>query len=68
MTVPQNRMTPLKGAWMDLYTPVTEKMKVDMRMNLKTRKVGGSCGERCAGCLLPASAAAGRAEDDEGDE
>jgi hypothetical protein len=23
---------------MELYTPVTENMKVDMRMNLKTRK------------------------------
>ncbi len=38
MTVPANRMTPLKDAWMELYTPVTENMKVDMRMNLKTRK------------------------------
>ena len=24
-------------AWMELYTPVTEQMKIDMRMNLKTR-------------------------------
>lgn len=31
-------MTPLKNAWMELYTPVTENMKIDMRMNLKTRK------------------------------
>ncbi len=36
--MPQNRMTPLKNAWMELYTPVTENMKIDMRMNLKTRK------------------------------
>ena len=40
VTGPQNRMSPLKGAWMELYTPVTENMKVDMRMNLKTKKVG----------------------------
>ena len=32
-------MTPLKNCRMDLYNPVTQNMKVDMRMNLKTRKV-----------------------------
>eukprot|EP00878_Enallax_costatus_P016344 GHUV01017144.1.p1 GENE.GHUV01017144.1~~GHUV01017144.1.p1 ORF type:complete len:144 (+),score=13.13 GHUV01017144.1:792-1223(+) len=37
--VPQNRMTPLKTAWMQLYTPITENLKLDMRMNLKTKKV-----------------------------
>ena len=36
--VPQNRMTPLKAAWMDLYKTVTGNLKLDMRMNLKTRK------------------------------
>lgn len=41
--VPQNRMTPLKNSWLSLYKPVTENLKLDMRMNLKTRKVGG-CG------------------------
>lgn len=40
MTVPQHRMTPLKNAWMQLYTPITEQLKLDMRMNLKTKKVG----------------------------
>jgi hypothetical protein len=44
VAVPQHRMTPLKDAWMELYTPVTEQMKIDMRMNLKTRKA-----RRCAG-------------------
>ena len=39
VTVPLNRLTPLKGCWMDLYNPVTQNMRVDMRMNLKTRKV-----------------------------
>jgi RNA-binding protein PNO1 len=37
--VPQNRMTPLKTAWMQLYTPITDNLKLDMRMNLKTKKV-----------------------------
>ena len=36
--VPQHRMTPLKTTWMDLYKTVTEVLKLDMRMNLKTRK------------------------------
>lgn len=38
--VPQHRMTPLKSAWLSLYQPVTENLKLDMRMNLKTKKVG----------------------------
>mmetsp|Transcript_19790 Transcript_19790/g.50661 ORF Transcript_19790/g.50661 Transcript_19790/m.50661 type:complete len:223 (+) Transcript_19790:328-996(+) len=37
--VPQHRMTPLKNAWMTLYEPVTDQLKLDMRMNLKTKKV-----------------------------
>eukprot|EP00201_Polytomella_parva_P024052 CAMPEP_0175038806 /NCGR_PEP_ID=MMETSP0052_2-20121109/107_1 /TAXON_ID=51329 ORGANISM="Polytomella parva, Strain SAG 63-3" /NCGR_SAMPLE_ID=MMETSP0052_2 /ASSEMBLY_ACC=CAM_ASM_000194 /LENGTH=207 /DNA_ID=CAMNT_0016300337 /DNA_START=75 /DNA_END=698 /DNA_ORIENTATION=+ len=37
--VPQHRLTPLKTSWMQLYTPITENLKLDMRMNLKTRKV-----------------------------
>lgn len=37
--VPQHRMTPLKSRWMELYRPVTDTLKLDMRMNLKTRKV-----------------------------
>lgn len=32
-------MTPLKNSWLDLYTPITQHLKLDMRMNLKTRKV-----------------------------
>ncbi len=39
VSVPQNRFTPLKEHWLELYTPVTEQMKCDMRMNLKTRKI-----------------------------
>ena len=44
VAVPAHRMTPLKDAWMELYTPVTEQMKVDMRMNLKTRKARAARG------------------------
>lgn len=39
VTVPQHRMTPLKNHWLELYKPITENLKLDMRMNLKTRKV-----------------------------
>ncbi|CAL8469564.1 g9105 [Coccomyxa elongata] len=39
ITVPQHRMTPLKTAWLSLYQPITDNLKLDMRMNLKTRKV-----------------------------
>eukprot|EP00245_Coleochaete_scutata_P016659 TRINITY_DN7866_c0_g1_i1.p1 TRINITY_DN7866_c0_g1~~TRINITY_DN7866_c0_g1_i1.p1 ORF type:complete len:219 (-),score=47.97 TRINITY_DN7866_c0_g1_i1:347-1003(-) len=37
--VPAHRYTPLKENWMALYTPIYEQMKVDVRMNLKSRKV-----------------------------
>ncbi len=33
-------MTPLKTHWLELYKPITENLKLDMRMNLKTKKVG----------------------------
>ncbi|WVZ92376.1 hypothetical protein U9M48_038447 [Paspalum notatum var. saurae] len=33
--VPQHRFAPLKRCWMDIYTPVYEHMKIDIRMNLK---------------------------------
>ena len=48
VSVPQHRMTPLKEAWMELYTPVTEQMKIDMRMNLKTRKARRDAAARAA--------------------
>lgn len=37
--VPQHRFSPLKAAWMSIYQPLTENMKLDVRMNLKTRCV-----------------------------
>ena len=43
--VPQHRMTPLKNSWLTLYKPITENMKLDMRMNLKTKKASAvACG------------------------
>lgn len=35
--VPSHRFTPLKEHWMEIYTPVFEQMKIDIRMNLKVR-------------------------------
>ncbi|CAA7388973.1 unnamed protein product [Spirodela intermedia] len=37
--VPPHRYSPLKKNWMEIYTPVYEQMKIDIRMNLKARKV-----------------------------
>ncbi|KAF8008745.1 hypothetical protein BT93_K2409 [Corymbia citriodora subsp. variegata] len=39
VSVPPHRYSPLKKSWMDIYTPVYEHMKIDIRMNLKARKV-----------------------------
>ena len=39
VSVPSHRYTPLKKVWMEIYTPIYEQMKVDIRMNLKARKV-----------------------------
>ncbi|CAK9156798.1 unnamed protein product [Ilex paraguariensis] len=39
VSVPPHRYTPLKKVWMEIYTPIYEHMKIDIRMNLKARKV-----------------------------
>lgn len=39
IAVPVRRFTPLKDNWLALYKPITEQLKLDMRMNLKTKKV-----------------------------
>lgn len=39
VNVPPHRYSPLKKAWMDMYTPIYEQMKIDIRMNLKARRV-----------------------------
>ena len=33
--VPTHRYAPLKRCWMEIYTPIYEQMKIDIRMNLK---------------------------------
>eukprot|EP00741_Cyanophora_paradoxa_P001821 tig00000507_g1764.t1 len=37
--VPAHRYTPLKENWLKIYTPVVEHMKLQIRMNLKSRAV-----------------------------
>ncbi|KAL3524936.1 hypothetical protein ACH5RR_013308 [Cinchona calisaya] len=37
--VPPHRYSPLKKSWMEIYTPIYDQMKIDIRMNLKGRKV-----------------------------
>ena len=39
MSVPSHRYTPLKDNWANIYTPVVEKLKLQIRFNLKTRNV-----------------------------
>ncbi|XP_059294029.1 uncharacterized protein LOC132047141 [Lycium ferocissimum] len=39
VTVPQHRYTPLKKIWLEIYNPIYEQMKIDIRMNLKKRRV-----------------------------
>ncbi|XP_057532040.1 uncharacterized protein LOC130810108 [Amaranthus tricolor] len=39
VAVPPHRYTPLKKAWLEIYNPIYEQMKIDVRMNLKSRKV-----------------------------
>eukprot|EP00164_Ancoracysta_twista_P004322 GFYU01005825.1.p1 GENE.GFYU01005825.1~~GFYU01005825.1.p1 ORF type:complete len:268 (+),score=77.15 GFYU01005825.1:100-804(+) len=37
--VPAHRYTPLKENWMKLYTPIVVNMKLQIRMNTKTRNI-----------------------------
>lgn len=39
VTVPPHRMTPLKNTWMKIYPPLVEHLKLQVRMNLKTKTV-----------------------------
>ncbi|XP_057863055.1 uncharacterized protein LOC131071286 [Cryptomeria japonica] len=39
VSVPPHRFTPLKKIWMEIYTPIYEQMKIDIRMNIKARRV-----------------------------
>lgn len=37
--VPFHRLPPLKAIWMEVYTPIVEQCKLEIRMNLKNRSV-----------------------------
>ncbi|KAF9167517.1 pre-rRNA-processing protein pno1 [Actinomortierella ambigua] len=37
--IPPHRMTPLKNDWMKIYTPLVEHLKLQVRMNIKTKSV-----------------------------
>ena len=37
--VPPHRLTPLKKDWMQLYTPIVDHLKLDVRMNARLRAV-----------------------------
>ena len=39
MPVPPHRFTPLKENWMKIFTPIVEHLKLQIRLNLKTRNV-----------------------------
>lgn len=37
--IPPHRMSPLKVAWAKIYPPLIESLKLQVRMNIKTRSV-----------------------------
>ena len=37
--VPKHRMVPLKENWLKIFNPVVEHLKLQIRFNLKTKKV-----------------------------
>lgn len=37
--VPPHRFTPLKENWMKVFTPVVEHLKLQIRLNLKSKNV-----------------------------
>lgn len=37
--VPPHRYTPLKDNWMKIFTPIVEQLKLQIRLNLKSRSV-----------------------------
>jgi RNA-binding protein PNO1 len=39
IAVPANRFTPLKEHWNSIYEPIVKHMKLQIRMNLKTKSV-----------------------------
>eukprot|EP00850_Spirogloea_muscicola_P016447 SM000133S26813 [mRNA] locus=s133:241174:242377:- [translate_table: standard] len=45
--VPAHRYSPLRQHWMDIYAPVYERMKIDIRMNLKVQPLPLPLSCRC---------------------
>lgn len=39
IAVAPNRMTPLKSSWMEIYEPIVKQLKLQIRMNMRTRSV-----------------------------
>ncbi|KAL1923044.1 uncharacterized protein VTP21DRAFT_9420 [Calcarisporiella thermophila] len=39
ITIPPNRMTPLKNDWLKIYSPLVEHLKLQIRMNTKSKQV-----------------------------
>ncbi|KAF7725013.1 pre-rRNA-processing protein pno1 [Apophysomyces ossiformis] len=37
--VPPHRFSPLKNRWLDIYTPLVEHMKLNVRMNIKSKSI-----------------------------
>ncbi|CAK7563662.1 MAG: pre-rRNA-processing protein pno1 [Sporothrix epigloea] len=37
--IPPHRMSPLKASWSKIYTPLVENLKLQVRMNIKTKAV-----------------------------
>ncbi|KAI9018145.1 hypothetical protein CLU79DRAFT_761928 [Phycomyces nitens] len=37
--IPHHRLSPLKRQWLEIYSPLVEHMKLQVRMNVKTRSV-----------------------------
>lgn len=47
--IPHHRFPPLKKAWMDVYTPIVQQCKLEIRMNLKKRCVDLRTSRQTAG-------------------
>ena len=43
--IPPHRMTPLKKAWIQIYTPLVQHLHLQVRMNVKKRSVDLKCSE-----------------------
>lgn len=39
ISIPPNRLTPLKSNWLKIYSPLVEQLKLHVRFNPKTRSV-----------------------------